>query len=413
LPAIPTRRVVLEIDGARFTSWTEVTITRDLGEVCSSFEVATDDIARSAAALPGSRNTPSNAVLKPFQAVKITLDGELVLKGWIDIASPEISDRSVGVRISGRDVTGDLMDCAAAPLGPVEYKAIKLEALAAKLCQPFGVTVTAEVDTGEPIRKVSIEQTETVMSVLEKYTRKRAILMVSDGVGGLILTRSGTGRAPGDLRLGVNVAYGAGTFDGSKRYSVVYVKGQAGHAGGKRKAKAALDATAEPLDAASGAPAADADADAATGREARAVTILGIAYDDEVGRYRPSVRTPRAASASAEELQREAEWYVSTARGAGDSVEYDVHDWREGGTLWRANQMAHVIDAYQDIDKDLLIAGAVWRYGPRGTWTSLRVCGKEAYDLLEEADDEGGGGGGSKKKRTKKTDVDVTAEPLE
>jgi len=402
----PTQRVTLEIDGRRFTSFNEATITRDLGEVCSSFDLMTDDIARSAAALPGSRNVASNAILKQFQSAKIYLDGELVLKGWVDAVYPEITDRSVSVRISGRDVTGDLIDCAAAPLGPVEYKAIKLEDLASKLCKPFGITVTAEVDTGDPIKKVTIEPTETVMSVLEKYARKRAVLIVSDGVGGLIITRSGSDRAPGDIRLGINVAYGSGAFDGRERFSVVYVKGQAGHAGGKRKSKAALDATAEPLDA-----VLDGDADAATGREARAVTIMGIAYDDEVGRYRPSVRTPRASSPSAEDLQREAEWYVSTARGAGDSVEYDAHDWREGGTLWRANQMTHVVDAFQDVDKDLLIAGVTWRYGMRGTWTSLRVCGKEAYDLLPEDDDEGGGSK-SKKKRTRKTDVDVTAEPL-
>lgn len=402
----PTRRVSLDYDGVPYDVWTEVEIVRDLSETCGEFRLTLDDLARTAAALPGSSHGSITQPFKPFKKVKLSIDGELVLVGHIDTVSPQISGDTLGVSVTGRDLVGDLVDCAAAPFGPVEYKDIELEDLATKLCAPFGITVRAEVDTGDPFDKVSIDAAETVMSVLEKYARKRRILIVSDGIGGLILTRSGNTRAPGDIRFGVNVVSSRGTFDGRHRFSPVVVKGQAGHAAGKRKKKAALDRTAAPLDQ---APTPEADADAPSGRESRGVAIMGVATDPDIGRWRPTVRSPRAKG-SLKDADAEAKWYVSTERGKGDTVEYEVHDWRTSGSLWRPNEMTHVRDPYQDVDKDLLVAGAVMTYGEQGTRTQLRVTGREAYDVVDDGEGEGGGSGGDDDDES--TDLDKTADPV-
>ena len=403
----PTRRVALIVDGVDYASWTAVEITRDLSEIAGSFDVATDDLARTASALPASLHGGGIPFAK-FQRVQVALDGELVLDGYIDVVAPALVGDAVGCRVSGRDKTGQLVDCAAAPFGPVEYRKIKLEALATKLCAPFGVTVRAEVDTGDPIDKVSIDTGETVMSCLEKYARKRAVLLVSDGVGGLILTRSGNGRAPGDIRAPGNVTSTRGQFDGREQFSPVVVKGQAEHGAGKRKKHAALDRTALPLEA---SPPPAGDADAPTGVESRATSILGVAWDDTVPLWRPAVKTPRAKG-SLKDADTEAKWWVSTARGKAESCVYGLPDWRaDGGGLWRPNEMTRVADRYQLLDKDLLVAGVTCSYGADGTRCELRVCGREAYELLPE-NDEGGPSDAGGEARAKSTDLDRTAEPL-
>ena len=399
----PTRRVTMLYDGLPYDVWTQVEVVRDLSEVCGSFHLQLDDLARTTAALPGSRHGSLSQPFKVFKPVKILIDGELVLVGHIDTVAPQISGDSLGVEISGRDLVGDLIDCAANPFGPVEYKEIKLEDLASALCKPFGITARAEVDTGDPIPKATIDEGETVMSVLEKYARKRRVLIVSDGIGGLILTRSGNTRAPSDIRFGFNVVGSHGTFDGKSRFSPVIVKGQAGEAAGKRKKSAALDRTAAPLDT---PPTPEKDADGKTGRESRAVAIMGIAYDPDIERWRPTVRTHRAKG-SLKDADAEARWYVSTERGKGDSVDYEVHDWRAFGTLWRPNEMTHVLDPYQDVDKDLLVAGVTFSYGEMGTRSNLRVTGREAYDIVDDGEDGEGGGGDEES-----TDLDKTAEAL-
>lgn len=404
-----TRRVTLEVDGAPYDAWTMVTIERDLGEIAGSFDLDLDDLGRTSAALPAGLHGGGVPFAK-FQAVRLYLDGELVLVGWIDKVGPSIGAGTVGCRVTGRDKVGQLVDCAAAPFGPVEYRKIKLEALAAKLCEPFGITVRAEVDTGDPIAKVSIDTGETVMSVLEKYQRKRAVLFVSDGIGGLVITRSGNGRAAGRIVCPGNVVSSQGEFDGRHQFSPVVVKGQAEHGAGKRGKTAALDREALPLDA---APTPAADADASTGVESRATSIMGVAWDDTVPIWRPAVKTPRAKG-SLKDADTEARWWVSTARGKAESIGYTLPDWRADGTLWRPNEMAAIADAYQQVEKDLLVAGVRYTYGSEGTRVELRVCGREAYELLAEGDDEGGKSSGKTKKgkRKKSTDLDGTAEAL-
>lgn len=405
-----SRRAALVVDGQRYDAWTSVTITRDLGEIAGSFELELDDLGRTSSALPAGLHGGGIPFAK-FQEVELQLDGETVLSGYVDAVGPAIGAGTVGVRVSGRDKTGQLVDCAAAPFGPVEYRKVRLEALASTLCDPFGVTVTAEVDTGDILDKVSIDTGETVMSVLEKYARKRAVLLVSDGVGGLVITRSGSGRAPGDIRCPGNVVSAQGQFDGREQFSPVVVKGQAEHGGGKRKTAAALDRSAAPLEA---TPDAGADADAATGVESRATSIMGVAYDDTVPLWRPCVKTVRAKGSLAE-ADTEAKWWVSTARGKAETVGYTLADWRADGTLWRPNEMVMVADAYQLVEKDLLVAGVVYSYGSEGTRCELRVCGREAYELLAEGDDSGSSGGSSSKRKSKKTtstDLDVTPAAL-
>lgn len=405
----PSSSITLVVDGAPYAIWTRATITRDLSEIAGSFTVECDDIARAIAALPAkARPVFAPQKLKWGQSCSVLIDGELWLKGWLEDVRPMISGRQVGVSISGRDVTGDLVDCAAAPLGPVEYRNLKLEDFAAKICKPFGIAVTAEVDTGEPFKKISIDTGETVMSAIEKLTRKRAILVVSDGVGGLLLTRSGQTRAPANIRLGDGITEAHGSFSSKNRFSDVFVKGQIEGAAGKRKSAANLKVTDAPLAA---LPAAG-DGDKPTGRESRGVAIQGHARDVEVTRWRPTVKQVRTASLL-KDAQTQAQWYVNNARGASETVTYSRHGFRAAGQLWRTNQMTFVEDPFNDVSKDLLVAGVTLDYGATGSVTQLRVTGKEAYDKTMEGEgDKSSGGSKSSKSDDKSTDLDTEANPL-
>ena len=409
-----SRSISLRVDGQDYMIWTQASITRDLSEISHSFSLQCDDVARAMAALPPkARPVMAPQMLRWGQSCEILIDGESTLVGWIVDVMPVISGRQIGVSISGYDKTGDLVDCAAAPNGPMEWHGLKIEDYARKLCKPFGISVAVEADTGEPLKKISIDTGETVMSAIEKVTRKRGLLVVSDGVGGIILTRSGTTRAPADLKLGQSITEGRGQFSSRNRFSDVYVKGQIGGAAGQRKS-APLDVTAAPFSAVPAQDTGPSGPDAPSGKESRALAIQGHAQDKDVKRWRPTVKQVRSASLL-KDAQAQAEWYVANARGASETVTYSYAGFRANGTLWRLNTLSHVSDPYQDIDKDLLIAGIVMNYGPQGSVTELRLTGKEAYDIMAESDDAAGSGSNASSGsggKTTGTDLDTRAEPL-
>jgi len=115
---------------------------------------------------------------------------------------------------------------------------------------------------------------------------------------------------------------------------------------------------------------------------------------------------------TAEGAQKQAEWMERTAKGRSEELRHKVkgyHD--EDGKLWRPNTMAAVSDAYQDVERDMLIAGTVYRYSEDdGEVTELRITSPDTYDTEPVA------GRRANRTKAKKSGssgpLDSTANPL-
>ena len=190
--------IVLKIGGQPFTTWTRCELTRDLGDISGSFQFDYNDTARVAKLLPKFNAAPlvQAAALEPGPAITVAIDGELVLKGYAVDVHVEADPDRITASAFGLDATGDLVECSANPEGPMEYLGLDLTGIVSRLVQPFGMTARAETDVGDAFPHFSIDVGETVMSAIEKAARQRGVLVTSDGVGGIVLTESGHGRAP-------------------------------------------------------------------------------------------------------------------------------------------------------------------------------------------------------------------------
>ncbi len=125
----------------------------------------------------------------------------------------------------GRDKAGDLYDCSTIE-GTGEYKNLKVEAIVTRICAPFGINVSTNVDTGEVIPTFNIEQGMSAFEAIQKVCSMRACLAISDGRGGIQITRSGTSRAGGQLIEGNNILAATASYDVSERFSEYICKGQ-------------------------------------------------------------------------------------------------------------------------------------------------------------------------------------------
>lgn len=409
----PTRRVTLSIDDQDFTQFYRVDLCHDLSELSASFELACRDELRAMQAWEYATPVDGSGLIDWGKKVTIKIDGVVWLIGYIDDVMPDASVGQSGTVITGRDLTGDLVDCPPDPRGKHEYRDISLKELAEKLCAPFGINVRCDTDVSPNFDKCTVEAGETVLSILSKYAKQRGVLITTDRVGTLVITRSGQERAASDIRFPGNVTRLRGSFSARERFSDYFVKGQSEKNGGRRSKTAALDATAAPLDAAPAqpAPATDDPQDVAEGA---GTLVMGHARDPEVTRWRPFIAMARTKS-TAFDAQRQAEWEMRTRRGKGDKEDYAWPDFQAIGGFWKPNTIAGVSDAYSNIDRDMLIAGIRVSYGDRGPRTSLRMTGPEAYDLLPEKDrraDKGSGKSKGKASSGNSGKLDSTANPL-
>ena len=389
-----TRTIRIEIDGKKFDTWESGEVTRDLKDFAGTFSFTFRDSERSLNTFSFATSIPPIYHLRPGSFVKIYVCDELVLVGYIENVNVDIDEKSSSVAISGKDKAGDLIDCAAAPNGPAEFNNVRLEDAAKRIAEPYGLKVRSEVDTGEVFGRYGIDMAETGLSALEKGARQRQVLLLSDGVGGLVITRTGDRRAPADLTLPGNVMSSSGNYTHKNRHSKTIVRGQHEKASGKRKS-GSLDETANPLTVArksdngganlqaGGAPIDPKDRQQgkgyATEVERYGTSATGEYCDDEIKRYRPKVHLARTKG-NKKDCCCEAEWRSRSARGQSEEISYTVAGFKANDQLWRVNEMVYVSDSFQLVERDMLISRVSFSEDDSGQITELTVTSPEAFD---------------------------------
>jgi prophage tail gpP-like protein len=378
----PTQRITLKVAGQTFSKFTKMHYVGDLKEISSSIELEYVDEGRLAETLQTLISPPPYfRVVKPGMACTLALDGETIFVGWIEVVEGHVTPDAITTKIIAKDICGDLVECAAAPNGPAEYKNIDLLHFATAICAPFKIGVQAQTDIGAAFPVLAVSPHDKAMAAIEKVSRQRAVLVTSDGVANLVLTTAGSTRAPAGITMGVNATMLKFKFDHSKRFSDIYVKGQTARANGNHSGiEALITPTTAPTGETAGPPAS------ATQAEAAGILMTGHAHNPEITRWRPDVRMVRTQSGS-DTVQVQAEWHVRVDRALSTPPSYGVVDWRAGpnNALWRRNQLTAVYDPFAGIDDDMLIAKVEFFYDEEGARTELHCVGKAAFDRVNEA----------------------------
>jgi prophage tail gpP-like protein len=330
----------LRVGGKEYTGWESVSITRSLENACSSFGFA------STMHDPATR---SDFKMRVGAACEIYIDETLVITGFIDEINPSHDAGSHEIPVAGRSKTEDIVDCSAA-VAPGQWTKQKVEAIAAVLCQPYGIQVLAEVDTGDPAAKHVVEIGETIYESIERLCRGRGLLLTDDPQGRLVLTRAGSLRATDSLVLGQNMLSCSARFGAAGRFSEYRCYGQ----------RAGDDQNHGP----------------------KVSKSKGVATD-------PAIERPRILVVLAEEQADSkrcgdrATWEAATRAGKSVEVNVRVQGWTQSdGTLWTPNTLTHVTDSIIGVDDDLLIVEVTYQQSNEGTITELKLAPADGFMLL-------------------------------
>lgn len=390
LPSPPprtTRRITLEVNGLVLSRWMSAQICRNLRDIAGSFQFEYRDSGREALAFdPDLDPMPRFPVVLAGQPVTIRIDGTVVLVGWIEEVNAFWEAGELRCTLIGRDVTGDLIECAASPNGPVEWRNLNALQFAQTICRPFGIKAYTDVSITRTFKVIGIDADEIALTAIEKVARQSALLVVSDGVGGLLLTHGGSTRAPAALTRPGNIQGGGLKANWSERFRDYYVKGQMNRQV-IRQTQVPLFTTA--TDPRTGAVYPVEGSTTATTTESTTVKMTGHAIDPKVMRYRPTVRSVKT-QAGAATVQEQAEWGLRIARGMAETLIYRVLDWRAGpdNGLWLPNALSNVNDAFCQMSKDMLISGVTYKFDQRGEYTELELAGRTAFDRIDEPADD-------------------------
>lgn len=330
--------VTLQVNGLNYAGWETARITLGMEQIAGEFELSVSE-----------RWGGQDAMwpIFPGDECRIFLGKIPVITGYVDDAAPEYDKASHNVRITGRDKTGDLVDCSAIHKSG-EWLGVPLERICSDLCAPFGIGVKTLAPTGARFKKFAIQECETVFEALDRAARMRGILLMSDGLGNLLLTRAGSEISPVALVKGQNIEKLSGTFSNKDRHSIYIIKGQN--------------------------PGSD---DTTTAHHAQ---TKASCTDANITRYRPLIVFADQGTGST--YRDRAIWERNIRAGRGSRAVYTVTGWECGSGIWRPNRMVKIQDDFLHAPPELIIPKVVFHLDENGSRTELEVCRKEAFELI-------------------------------
>lgn len=320
-----------------------------------------------------------------------------ILTGYIEALSVGYSDNDHTITITGRDKCADIIDSTIG--SQIELNApITLDKVIQTVLKQINasdVKVLTNFSGIKPFLQgelVSGEITETIFEFLEKYTRKRQVLMNTDGRGNIVLTRAGSTRAENSLVHVVegdtsknNILSGAATFDDRDRFHIYEIVSQGN--------VSAFNATNSRFSAED------------------IVNRKAIAIDSDIRPSRVLHLTAESASDIAT-LKERVNWEcnIRRARSIGYSCTVQGHLMSENGKPWAPNLLVRVTDHYALIDADLLIKSVTYDYDTSGgSITHIECVPKDSYlpepEPSKKEKQTNKVGRSKKKKRKRKPDI--------
>lgn len=346
--------VRLLIAGMEFGGWKAVSIQAGIERQVRDFDLTITN------KWPGSGDIPRR--VNPGDACELFIGDDKVLTGYVDATPISYNGTAVTVGVRGRSKTADLVDCAAIN-SPGRWGAAKIERIAADLAAPYGVQVSAQVDTGAPLSH-AIEQGETVFESIERMLKQRQELATDDVDGRLVFIAVGSaGQATTALELGKNILACDAPLDYKDVFTEYVVKGQR--------------------------PGSDDEFGEEVAGETATIT------DDTISRRRVLMIKQGGHCDGATAKDRVA--YERAHRKAmALATTYTVQGWRqEDGSLWLQNQLVRVVDPMVGFNDEFVIAEVNYKLSASGMLTTIKVGPKDGYVNKPAKKGKGGKGAAS------------------
>jgi prophage tail gpP-like protein len=360
----------IEVDGVQYSSFVGASVILRLDALTNtfSFEAASED----------GRPLP----FEGGEACKVFVDGEQVLDGFIELVNVEGDSSTHKIDVQGRDKTGDFLDSSISVLDdfvpPISLREI-IERVIAHLGLDLSVVDEA---SPEPFNEAedlfAPEQGANAFEFVEKYARKRQVLLTSNADGSIVIA-SPTGTPSSSYVRHLidddsnNVLSYSVSRDQTGRFNLYQSFSQRNavpasvYGGASRELAAILDAII-------------AQGDART------------VFDAAIREGRQHILVAESMSSDGEDFNR-ATWELKVRRARGNVYSATMDGFRgQSGELWAVNDLVSVRDAYARIGSTMLVNSVTFSMDGEGRSTTVSLVEKDAYTLsLEEPEQDDSG----------------------
>src|SRR5262245_2031551 len=221
----------LIVGGHRYHGWKSIRVTRSMETIAGSFALEVSDRwGEQEEPWPITEEDPCRVEIETDAGDRTT-----VIDGHVENRSLSIAGTTLSLSYSGRDRAAALVDSSAIVSGGTSsgksskkwvFRNVDVVEFARAVAQPHGVSVSLQ--PGLVLARdarLDLHPGDSCFEATSRAAAKATVLAVSDGHGGIVITRSATARAA-SLVQGFNVLTASVEYDASERYHRYLVAAQ-------------------------------------------------------------------------------------------------------------------------------------------------------------------------------------------
>lgn len=333
--------LTLRVGGTELRGWTRVRVTRSVERLPADFDIEMTDV------VPGTVDAVS---VRPGDRCEILIGTDKVMTGYVNLWAPTIDANSHSIRVAGRSLSQDLVDCNA------EYPhAAIFNCSALQIAQSFakaypGLTITSDVNDADATKifpTYLISRTDTPFSIIERACRWASLIAYDKADGSVLLTREGKTKSSGAIKQGENVERATHTLADYETFQTYNVYNQSFWMMEDKGA---------------------------------AIGLVGKASDPNVKRNRQKFLVQEMEDKDQSFSQKRATWESARRMGRGQKVQVRVDSWRGGGTLWEPNTLVTVdLPAWKVVGKTYVLGDVTFMRDDNGTHAELGLMLPGSY----------------------------------
>jgi prophage tail gpP-like protein len=215
--------MILEVDSVPYEGFKDISAIVSMGAISGSFSFATTS--------SGQISLP----IKEGQECRVLIDETPVITGFVENINVGYDATTHSIDISGRDKTMDVIDCSS--VIKELSGTLSLESAIRRILDGNGLTdieVINEVSGLDSFKDGDIESGEVgefMFDYIDRYARKRQVLLTRDGNGNILIVRAGTTDAVASLLNVVggtenNIKSASGAYSGTNTFNQYIVRSQ-------------------------------------------------------------------------------------------------------------------------------------------------------------------------------------------
>jgi prophage tail gpP-like protein len=325
--------VVLKVNGMNYRGWVSIEIKESIRSLAGMFNLTVTDSW-------SLKKKPWFIV--PGDYCELFIGADQMISGYIDDLDYSVNATSREISFTGRDKTGDLVDCSVEK--EFQWSNLKLEALLNKICSPFGVKVINDAQINPDVISFRCNGGDSPHDAIDELSKKYGFIASSNSKGDLVVVKVGDIKATDDLIEGINFLDGSIKIDHKDRFSKYILKGKA-----------------------------------AGSEEGDGLHIISTSADEGIKRYRPKVITTSSDSHESN-LDKRSQWEKNLRESKSTAGSVSLKGWRQkDGSLWKKNMLVNFKSSYLGLDTQFVVGDITYTLNDQGRRVSMDLLRKEVF----------------------------------